>query len=435
MPFLTRTWRLPFLFIAVVAVACSAPARQLEPAIAPTSETTAIPSDSLKPMPNASQPPTVESQQPAVEDTGKETLVLRTPVGPPPTVDISISVVPVEDVVFDTFRGGFVRLSKAESATIEALRDRIKPVYEPKYGPVEDGDWMRDNDLVVGYVGPDSGAAFAYPVKMLNLHEIVNDVIDGRPVLISYCPLCASGVVYDRELNGDVLLFGNTSALYQSDLVMYDHQTGSYWFQVLGEAIVGPLSGQRLSLLPSTTTEWGLWKDIHPETRVLSRDLGLLGGGFGSPYDRDSFKGYQEVVNSGRFAFPVDEDKLDDRLLPGELVFAVQVGQEHMAYRLTESPDQAINDAVAGRDIVVVIRERGPSGFAYFAEADGRSLNFRLIDGVLVDDETGSAWNEGGRAVSGELSGAQLEAVPSRTSFWFSLVGSIPGIELYVPVP
>lgn len=70
---------------------------------------------------------------------------------------------------------------------------------------------------------------------MLNLHEIVNDVIDGRPVLISYCPLCASGAVYDRELAGEVLLFGNTSALYQSDLVMYDHQSGSYWFQVLGE--------------------------------------------------------------------------------------------------------------------------------------------------------------------------------------------------------
>ena len=94
---------------------------------------------------------------------------------------------------------------------------------------------MRDTDLVLGYVGPESGSAFAYPVKMLNLHEIVNDVIDGRPVLISYCPLCASGAVYDRELAGEVLLFGNTSALYQSDLVMYDHQSGSYWFQVLGE--------------------------------------------------------------------------------------------------------------------------------------------------------------------------------------------------------
>ena len=91
---------------------------------------------------------------------------------------------------------------------------------------------------MIGFVSKTE--TFAYPVKILNLHEIVNDAIDGAPVLVSYCPLCASGVVYSRKLDGQVLIFGNTSALFEPDLVMYDHQTGSYWFQVIGEAIVGP---------------------------------------------------------------------------------------------------------------------------------------------------------------------------------------------------
>ena len=356
---------------------------------------------------------------------------LRSPTKPPPAVDISLSIVPVEDVVFDTFRGGFVKLSKADGGTIKALRGQIKLIYEHKYNPSKKGDWMRDTDLVIGYVGPESGNAFAYPVKMLNLHEIVNDVIGRRPVLISYCPLCTSGAVYDRELAGEALLFGNTSVLYQSDLVMYDHQPGSYWFQVLGEAIVGPMFGQRLTLLPSSIMEWGQWKELYPETQVLSKDQGLLGGGFGNPYDRDSFKGYQEIVNSRHFAFPIDQSNLDDRLPPGDQIFAVQVGQRHAAYRLTESPDSVSNDSVANWDIVVIIRESGPSCFAFFADVDGRSLGFSLMDGTLVDDETKSVWNKSGKAISDQLKDLQLEAVPSRTSYWFSLVGSLPDIELH----
>ena len=111
-------------------------------------------------------------------------------------------------------------------------------------------------------------------MNVLTLHEIVNDVIDGVPVLVAYCPLCFSGVVFGRELDGRVLTFGNTSALYQSDLVMCDHQTGSYWFQVGGEAVVGELTHSRLTLLPSTTMAWGEWKRLYPETRLLTGTSG-----------------------------------------------------------------------------------------------------------------------------------------------------------------
>ena len=221
-----------------LALACSQQTDNPAPAVSPASLPAAAPEGQLSAR---------VTETPKPESTGQGPVrALRTPTGPPPTVDTSIAGVPVEDVLFDTFRGGFVRLSEASEETIEILRDRIKPIYEPRYDSAGDGDWLSQGDGVLGYVS-SSGDAFAYPMKMLNFHEIVNDVIDGVPLLVSYCPLCASGVVYDRELNGEVLLFGNTSALYQSDLVMYDHETGSYWHQVIGEAIVGPLTVRGLS--------------------------------------------------------------------------------------------------------------------------------------------------------------------------------------------
>ena len=241
----------------------------------------------------------VESPTPTPSALSRDTSALLSPPGTPPKVDTSIHSVPLDEVVFDTFMGGYIPLSSATEDQIEILRDAIKPIYQPIYDPVEGGDWLSNSDLVIGYAS--ATGAYAYPIKILNLHEIVNDLIDGVPVLISYCPLCVSGIVHSREIEGRVLLFGNTSALYESDLVMYDHQTGSYWFQVLGEAIVGPLTGKRLTLLPSITITWGQWKELHPNTLVLSRDLGLLSP---SAYDRDPFRGYDDVVNSGQFFFP-----------------------------------------------------------------------------------------------------------------------------------
>ena len=403
--------------LLLLALACSQAGTQ--PAPAPAPSPTPEPSPAEQPTARASPTPTTTI------DLGSLP-VLTEPKGPPPEVDTSIASVPLEDVVFDTFRGGFIRLSEATNEQIEALRDRIKPIYEPKYDSVDGGDWLDDDDLVIGYVS-QSGPTFAYPHKMLNLHEFVNDVIDGVPVLVSYCPLCASGVVFSRELDGGVLLFGNTSALYESDAVMYDHQTGSYWFQVIGEAIVGPLTGKRLTPLPSVTTTWAQWKELYPDTKILSQNLGLTDPLF---YRRDPFKGYDESVNRERFVFPVSEEKLDDRLRAGDRVFAVQVGESHKAYLLTDRPDGVINDEVGDERIVVIVRTKGPTGSAYLSALDGQTLTFTLSQGVVQDSESGSRWDDAGRAISGPLVGAQLTPVASRASFWFSLVGSLPGIEL-----
>ena len=414
--------------LLLLALACSQSATQSQSQESEPSPTATAESDSQPATQSQSQEPGPSPT--ATAESGSQP-VLRAPTGPPPKVDTSIASVPIEDILFDTFTGRFIRLSEASDADIENLRDRIRPIYEPEYRSAEGDGLLPDSDMVIGYVS-QSGASFAYPVRILNFHEIVNDVIDGVPLLISYCPLCASGIVYSRELEGRVLLFGNTNALYESDLVMYDHQTGSYWFQVIGEAVVGPLTGKRLKLLPSMTITWGQWRELHPDTRLLTMDLGRdRNPQLGSPYDRDPFEGYASTINRGRFAFPVTEEKLDDRLRPGDMVFAVEVGESHKAYPLTGRADQAINDEVGGQRVVVIVRSRGPAASAYFSTLDGRTFSFSLNEGVVEDAETGSRWDGGGRAVSGPMAGAQLAPVPSRTSFWFSLVGALPGIELH----
>ena len=422
------TYRRLTVFVAgliFLAAACTqaqlegtAPDASPAPEVSPSPTPAPLVSEVPTPPPIASPP-----SSPASPTASKEPAALYTPEGPPPKLDTSISSVSLDEVVFDTFRGGYIPLSDASDALIEQLRDAIKPIYEPRYDPVERGDWLRDDDVVIGYAS-ESGA-FAYPIKILNLHEIVNDLIDGVPVLISYCPLCASAVAYSRELGGRILLFGNTSALHESDLVMYYHETGSYWFQVLGEAIVGPLTGKRLVLLPSVTTTWGRWKEQHPETKVLSRNLGLLSGGLGSPYARDPFVGYDERLNRGQFVFPVTEEKLDGRLPAGQKVFAVQVGQSHKAYALPEDSDWVINDEVDGKSIVVIARVEGPTAASYVSAIDGRTLTFRLNDGAVLDSETGTTWDDSGRAISGPMAGAQLNPVPSRTSCSFRRIRSL----------
>lgn len=302
--------------------------------------------------------------------------------GPPPDIDVSQHDVPLDDVHFDTFDGGSVTLADSDAQLRARLLDAIPPINDPVYGSAEDGAWLEPSDLVLGYVS--SGTAYAYPFKIMNFHEIVNDVIDGIPVLISYCPLCRSAIVFDRTIDGEVVTFSNTSALYDSDMVMVDRGTGSYWWQVAGRAIVGPLTGTELQPLPSSVDTWEGWTREHPDTNVLTRDSGFL-----RPYERDVFVGYEERVNDGQFAFPVGEAARDHRLPAAELVVGVELGGEVRAYPVVSLTGE-LRDEVGDVPIIVVPRDGGADVFA------------------VADD------------------GGPGDPIPTRTTFWFALIGAFP---------
>ena len=338
-------------------------------------------------------------------------------------LDVSRHTVPLEDIYFDTFDGSYLPFLDADEAVIERLRDVIPPLVSPKY--VTGGRWMDADDLVIGYES-DDGNAWAYPLKILNFHELVSDELDGVPILVTYCPLCRSAIIYDRRLDGATLNFGNTSALYGSDLVIYDRETNSYWWQIAGEAIVGELAGERLTAVPSITTTWDQWIALHPETKILSQFTGTF-----RPYDRDEFPGYEEQLNALDFPAPVPDALLDARLPAAEIVLGVAANGARRAYPVGLLGDQAVNDTLGGLSIVVFSSIDGPSGGAYEAQVEGRNLTFSFEDGHYVDDGTQSQWDLAGRAVSGQLEGAELTPLATRYTFWFGYIAAFPDSDLF----
>jgi hypothetical protein len=153
----------------------------------------------------------------------------------------------------------------------------------------------------------------------------------------------------------------------------------------------------------------------------------------GDPYADDPFAGYDQSVNRGQFETPVSPKVLDDRLRPGDRALVIEVGETSKAYALSSASDWVVSDLVGGEAVVVMGTAEGPAAAAYYRSVGGRPLTFRLGEDSIEDVETGSVWDFSGVALSGPLKGTRLGPVPSRTGYWFSLAGALPGVELYEP--
>ncbi len=165
-------------------------------------------------------------------------------------------------------------------------KDGIPAIDHPKFTPGEFAAFLRDDDAVLGIAR--SGIARAYPVRILNWHEVVNDRFEDEAVVITFCPLCGTGVAFNARIEGRVLNFGVSGLLYNSDVLLYDRQTQSLWSQLLGQAISGPMKGHHLKMLPLSHTTWADWRKSHPATEVLSANTGMQ-----RPYERDPYAGYE----------------------------------------------------------------------------------------------------------------------------------------------
>lgn len=147
-------------------------------------------------------------------------------------------------------------------------RDGIPAILDPAFIPASDEMRLDDREPVMTYV-PDGGPARAYPIRYLIWHEIVNDVVNGRPIAVTFCPLCNTGMVFDGRLDGQTLTFGVSGLLRHSDMIMYDHQTESWWQQALGEGIAGEMTGRELKQLPAWMESWAAFRTAHPKGLVL----------------------------------------------------------------------------------------------------------------------------------------------------------------------
>ncbi len=341
--------------------------------------------------------------------------------------DMSRHSVPLDEVFLDTFIPGRppVPLSKASPQLIHRVRDGIPPLDHPRFIPVKEARFLRHDDWVLSVqIGRE---AKAYPIRILNLHEVINDIVGGEPILVTYCPLCRSGIVFSRRVGHRVLTFGNTSALYQSNLVLYDRQTYSWWYQVSGRAIIGALTGERLRPLASMMLTWEEWRKLYPDGFVLSPETG-----YSIDYDRDAYGDrYRFLLNRQRRApYPVAQRVfLDSRLRPATRILGLEVNGRAYAYSLESRRLRVINDAIG--DLAIVIFAHHGAGAAYRRQIGGRLLRFKLRMGRIIDEQTGSVWNLGGRAIDGPLAGERLEPLPVRSAYWFAWIAAFPNTHLH----
>ena len=223
--------------------------------------------------------------------TAGEVITLRT--------DMSKALVPLEEII----SGG-------------PPPDGIPPIDRPAFiRPAEAAAWLVAKEPVLAL--EIKGDARAYPLQILMWHEIVNDVVGGVPVTVTFCPLCNSGIAFERTVDGTTLDFGTSGKLYKSDLVMYDRQSHSLWAQMEGRAIVGARAGTRLKLVPANTLAFEEWRTIHPAGKVLSRDTG-----HSRNYGLNPYQSYDQL-HLGPFLF---RGRLDPRRPPKERVVGIKIG-------------------------------------------------------------------------------------------------------------
>jgi hypothetical protein len=330
-----------------------------------------------------------------------------------------------------------INLKDLVTPDIPVPKDGIPAIDRPRFVSVNEAQkWLTDKEPII--VLQIKGISRAYPLQILVWHELVNDQIGGIPVIITYCSICNSAIVFDRRLGRRILTFGISGFVHGSNMVLYDRETESWWQQFTGEAIVGDLTGKKLNSLPAQIIGFAQFASAFPKGEVLSQQTGYT-----KDYGRNPHFRYDNI-EGGPSHF---RGKPDRRLRSMEKVIGVEIGDQTKAYPYAlSSTRRVIYDQIGAREIVIFhaegalsaldatdmkkSKEAGSTGvFAPFV--DGQRLQFRYENGQFVDAETGSRWDILGRAVSGSLQGKTLTRIPHGDYFAFSWLAFKPKTEIY----
>jgi hypothetical protein len=331
----------------------------------------------------------------------------------PPVAETPTSTAAAEPTTPGPVRLDDVDLPVPRSEMYPALpRDYIPAIVDPAFGTDWDGLSLPADSAatstslpgdapVIGVVR--EGDARAYPLRVLEWHEVVNDALHG-PLLVTYCVQCGSAVVADPVVRGRPTTFGVSGLLWRADLVMYDRLTGSLWSQLLATAINGPTTGDRLAVLPASFTTWAAWRADHPDTEVLLPPprSGTVEGPARTSFD------YFTPRYSYDEAPLVGYERTRDALHPQELVLGVEHDGVTRAYPYqTVAETGVVNDTVGDRPVVVATAP-GRTLVAYDRRIDGRPRRFAAAGETFLR-ASGSRWRRTtGVAVDGPHAGVRL---------------------------
>jgi hypothetical protein len=318
------------------------------------------------------------------------------------------------DPAFDLFLSG----SRKHEIRIEEIvwggvrKDGIPALTHPKLLAAEEADYLNDSDLVFGI--SINGDARAYPLRILDWHEMLNDTIGGVDVSLAYCTLCGSGILFETRVDrfSEPLVFGSSGFLYRSNKLMYDTRTNSLWNQFTGRPVVGPLtgSGVKLKTRPLVITSWGDWRRRNPRTRVAD-----IATGFARDYSPGA--AYASYFASPDLMFPtiVDESQLKQK----DYVFALRSSAIQKAWplRLFEG-GAVINDSAGALDLVLVGDAVTRTVRAYRAEG----ISFQKGESAAELKGDGASWQVTEDALVGS-DGRTLGRLPGHVAYWFAWSG------------
>lgn len=297
--------------------------------------------------------------------------------------------------------------------------DGIPSLDTPELIKAAKADYLLDTDLVFGI--EINGDVRAYPLRIMNWHEMFNDVIGGVPVALAYCTLCGAGILFETQLNDrdEPFIFGSSGLLYRSNKLMFDRQTKSLWNQFTGEPVSGELadSGIKLKIRPTTITSWAKWRSTHPDTKVLSLETGHF-------RNYDTGVAYKDYFASPDLMFPTNTD--ERRLKQKQWVYGIRVAGGAKAWPLEAfKTEPIINDRVGFVNVVLIgdsatqtVRAYERNNIAFSGDPNSISSasgNWQITENALIGPE-----------------GLKLPRVSGHVAYWFAWDGYLgAGSELY----
>ena len=337
---------------------------------------------------------------------------------------------------FEQLLDGYENTSRIEPFEIEwggVAPDGIRPLEFPPNIPAEEADYLESHERVFGV--SINGEHRAYPLRIMNPHEMANDVLGGEPISLAYCTLCGAGIAYHGKFDGMETTFGTSGFLYRSNKIMYDRETLSLWNQETGQPVIGELadSGIQLNFFPTLLTTWGEWTDEHPDTTVLALDTGVSQPGSYFPEDNPNAT-YYEYFNTPGTMFPVWIR--DDSLEAKDVVLGVKIGEATKAYPVSVlQVERVVNDTLGETNVVVLGSEISQAAKAY----ERGDQEFSRVEGdtstgvpMKLVDQNGHVWDVTEEAlVNASDSSQTLPRIPTHSSFWFGWYAFYPDTELY----